>query len=336
MSDRNLSSYVRLSAVLSVCAMFGACADVGSAEQVADPTLRAEAAPAGEPGAQAFPPAKEGYTRFVAPVVKSLQPGTDVMHCQYIQAPLDRDIDILDVQGYQSEGGHHAVAYASSYAGPLGTSRDCTTEDNTSQGAFLGGVGGEAGGGAKLPPGVAFRLKKGSSIMLNIHFLNVSDRAYDGHSVLDFKFAEVDPNRTVAAMFVSGHFSFQIPPSANGEAVTECKLPRDMKVVMFSNHMHDYGSAVKTEIVRANGTVELLVDDPLWTYEMQFQPNFRSWTAEAPLQLAAGDALRTTCRWKNTTKSPLVFPREMCIGVSFFLSEGQGSPVCMNGRWTEM
>lgn len=71
-----------------------------------------------------FPPPAEGYTRFVAPVIEGIAPGTDVTHCQYIQAPLDRDIDVMDAEGYQSEGGHHAVAFASKLDAPLGTNRD--------------------------------------------------------------------------------------------------------------------------------------------------------------------------------------------------------------------
>ena len=55
------------------------------------------------------PPAAAGYTRIVAPDV-TVDPGADMMVCQYVQAPLDHDVDILDVQGFQSAFGHHAVA----------------------------------------------------------------------------------------------------------------------------------------------------------------------------------------------------------------------------------
>lgn len=333
MNDRTLPSRVVLPAVLSVCAALTGCADE-AADASASSALRAEAAPSAASDG-AFPPPAAGYTRFVAPVMKDIKPGTDIMHCQYIQAPLDRDIDIIDVQGYQSEGGHHAIAFASNVTAPLGTTRDCTGEDNLNQGAFLGGVGGEAGGGAKLPAGVAFRLKKGSSIMLNTHFLNVSERTYDGHAVLDFKFAEVDPNRTVASLFANGNFSFRVPASSTADAVAECKVPKEIKFVMFANHMHDYGTAVKTEIVRADGRVELVQDDPVWTYEMQFQAVFRNYGLEAPLTLQPGDVIRTSCKWKNPTNAALTFPREMCIGTGFFLSDGSSSPVCFNGRWMD-
>ncbi|HMJ14104.1 MAG TPA: hypothetical protein VK524_21955, partial [Polyangiaceae bacterium] len=100
------------------------------------------------------PPPEQGYERVVAPIVTT-SPGDDVMHCQYVVAPFDRDLDIIDMKGWQSEFGHHAVAYATPNNLPLGTSGPCTGEDNVT-GTFLGGVGGEAGGSIALPDGVAF------------------------------------------------------------------------------------------------------------------------------------------------------------------------------------
>jgi hypothetical protein len=47
----------------------------------------------------------EGYTRIVAPTLAQIPPGGDVIRCQYVLAPLDRDMDVLDVRGYQSKGG---------------------------------------------------------------------------------------------------------------------------------------------------------------------------------------------------------------------------------------
>ena len=208
-------------------------------------------------------------------------------------------------------------------------------DDDANQGAFLGGIGGEGGGGAVLPAGVAFRLRKGNAILLNTHFLNTSDHAFDGHTVVDFKFAEVDGKRTIASMFVNGNMSFRVPAMGKAEAVAECKVPRTLQFLMFANHMHDYGTWAITEIVRADGRVELVKEDARWSYEMQFKPAYRSWTLTAPLTLTAGDIVRTRCRWDNTTAAELTFPREMCIGTGFFLSDGSSAPVCMNGRWIE-
>jgi hypothetical protein len=283
-----------------------------------------------------FPAPAEGYTRFIAPVMEGIAPGADVTHCQYIQAPLDRDVDVLDTQGHQSEGGHHAVAFASRLAAPIGTDRECNDEDNLAQGSFLGGIGGEAGGATELPEGVAFRLPKGSSLMLSTHFLNTSDRTIDGHAVVDIKFAEVDPDRSIATMFVNGSSSFKVPANSPADALAECTVQDTMKIIMFTNHMHDYGASAITEIVHADGSVELAHEDPEWTYEMQFKAVYSTWPVEQPLTLVPGDVVRTRCHWENKTADDIRFPREMCFGIGFFLSDGNTSPTCLDGQWVSL
>jgi len=289
------------------------------------------------PHEQSFnpPPAKAGYTRIVAPVMANLAPGSDVMYCQYIQAPLDRDMDILDVTGYQSTAGHHAVAYATTANIPVGTSGPCT-EESSLAGAFVGGIGGEGGGGVTLPEGVAFRLPKGSAIMINTHFLNATNDVIDGQTVLDIKYAEVDPSRKIASFFVNINFGFNIPARGTGLAVAECPVARDLEFILFTNHMHDYGVRAHTDLVRAgSGALELVHADEQWEYEMQFKAVYSQWGVDQPLRIAKGDVLRTHCEWGNTSDAALAFPREMCVGVGFFLSDGSSTPMCANGNWYE-
>jgi hypothetical protein len=294
--------------------------------------------PGGPGGSGGFspPPPTAGYTRIVSPNVPGIQPGADLTVCQYVHAPLDRDIDILDAQGYQSAFGHHAIAFAASGDVPIGSSGPCTERDNLS-GSFLGGIGGEGGGGIVLPDGVAFRLLKGNAIMLNVHFLNTGTEVVDGQSVIDFKFAEVDPGRKVASLFANGDTNFKIGPNAKAQATAECPIAREIDFLLFTNHMHDYGSKAATHLLRAGAFApELIHEDPVWTYELQFKANYTQWSAREPLHLVAGDKLVTDCEWVNTTAEAVGYPREMCFGVGYFLTDGNGpTPGCINGRWFE-
>jgi hypothetical protein len=282
------------------------------------------------------PPPAAGYTRITSPIVKGIQPGQDLTVCQYVQAPLDRDIDILDAQGYQSAWGHHAVAFASTANMPVGSSGPCGDQDNLS-GSFLGGIGGEGGGGVKLPEGVAFRLLKGNAILLNVHFLNTSSQAVDGQSVVDFKFAEVEPGRKVASLFVNGNSSFKLGPNAKAQATAECPIGREIDFILFTNHMHDYGTAAITRLGRSGAAAaELVHDDPVWTYEMQFNATYSRWSLAEPLHLVPGDKLVTDCAWLNMSAETVTFPREMCFGIGYFLTDGKGpTPGCFDGRWFE-
>jgi hypothetical protein len=282
-----------------------------------------------------FPPAPEGYTRIDVPTMPDLPPGSDIMYCQYVYGPLDHDMDILDVSGYQSIGGHHSIAYATTVSKPIGTSGPCQAEENLA-GGYLGGIGGEGGSNAKLPDGVGFRLPAGQLVMLNTHFLNTTDETIDGKSVLDVRFADVDPDRLIASLFVNINVSFELPPQAHADAVAECTVPRDMEVIMYANHMHDFGSNIWTDLTRAGSdTPEMIHEDTAWSYEMQFNAEVRNWSPSDPLILREGDTIRTHCNWENTTNDRLGFPREMCVGFGYFLGDGSSSPVCFDGNFLE-
>lgn len=281
------------------------------------------------------PPLSPGFTRLVVPSIPDIQPGDDIMYCQYVMAPTDRDMDILSVGGVQSEWGHHIVAFATTANVPVGTSRLCQGDDNTQQGAFLGGVGGEGGTGNVLPPGVAFRLPKGNGIMLNTHFLNAGTVPIQGDGVLDIELAEVDPARKIAGFFVNVNIGFNLPPSQHTIVDNACTIGKDMDFFAFANHMHDFGTSTFTDLTRVGGAVEMVHDDPIWTYEMQFAAEYTKWGVEAPFRISKGDVLRTHCEWQNSSTDSLQFPREMCIGVGFFLSDGSPAPTCFNGTWIE-
>ena len=320
-----------------------------------DPDSTAPGAPGPSTSGANFPPEPDGYTRLVAKTVHDVQPGADVTYCQYIMAPFDRDMDILDVGGYQSGWGHHAVAFSYPDDGTqeLGSSIQCMGSEfnvdvpNSGSssgsraslgGTFLGGIGGEGGENQNLPDGVAFRLKKGNGIMLNVHYLNTGATAVDGNAVVDVKFAEVDPSRSIAAMFLNLNFAFNLPPASRVESSTDCVAKSDVQLLMMSNHMHEFGTKVKTEVVRADtGAVEVLKDHPEWTYEMQFNVDYTRWPVEAPFVIRAGDTIRTSCEWNNPTGETMGFPREMCIGVGFALASGDNptAPACFGGNWVQ-
>ena len=313
---------------------------------------------ASSPGAQntgAFnpPPVAAGFTRLTAATVKNVQPGGDVTYCQYVMAPLDHDVDVLEMVGYQSAFGHHAAAftYTPQPGEQPGSSFPCMGSEfgsagvdggadshSLSMGAFLGAVGG-AGGGTPpvtLPEGVALRLKKGSGVMLNLHYLNTGDKVINGDAVLDLKFADPDPSQKLAALFININLGFDLPAGHPTSSSIDCVAQSDVQVIMMSNHMHEFGTSATTEVQPASGGgASTLRDDTTWTFDMQFNPTFSRWPVATPFVIHAGDTVRTTCNWNNTTANDMKFPREMCVGVGFALTTGDNPtvPSCFGGAW---
>jgi len=281
-----------------------------------------------EPGAESKPP--EGYTRF-EPQTVEMAPGEEVILCQFVAPPAEADMDILDITGEQGFPGHHAILFATSANEPVGTTRPCTDQDQVDQ-KLLGGVGGEGASDA-FPEGAVIRLKKGQSLLMNVHYLNTSDKKVTGHSRLDVKFAPPSPDKPQASFFTSGAYQFALSPHGEATAETKCVLPHDVQFLDFANHMHDLGVDIDTKIIHADGSVEELQRDEGWQYEWQFNPPRKLWSVGSPFTLKAGDTLHTTCSWNNTSAEMITFPREMCIATGFILADKDVN--CADGKWYE-
>lgn len=303
-------------------------------------------------GAWNPPAVSEGFTRLVSPTVHDVKPGDDVTYCQYVMAPFDHDVDVLSVEGAQSKYGHHAVAFTYTPAPgeepgsniqcmgtefSAGSGMAAPSGSALSAGGFLGAVGGDAGKPTSfLPEGVAFRLKQGQGVLLNVHYLNTGSDTVDGNAVVDLKLADVDPTRKIASLFINFNGGFDLPPSTPTTSTVDCVAKSDVQIIGFSNHMHEFGTTASSQVLRADtGSVEELHDDPTWTYDMQFNPAFSNWSLDAPFVMHAGDTFRTSCTWNNTTANSMTFPREMCVGVGFALATGDNPtvPMCLNGTW---
>jgi hypothetical protein len=268
------------------------------------------------------PPVPTGYKRYVTPAVHQLQPGQDLILCQWIDAASVDDVDVADLKGYQTVTGHHVVLYSSAEVEPVGTSRECTSADMVSV-EYLGGIGGEGTGAlAKLPDGYVFRHGMGRTLMANVHYLNATDSVQEVQSVLDVKSAPPSADHKPAGMAVINYLDFQIPANSTSYTVDAyCTWPQDTSLLMWSNHMHGDGVSIYSEAKRPDATMEPLVTDTTWQAEEAFNPAWKYW--DAPMLIHGGDEMHVSCTWKNPNNTLLLFPDEMCDAVGFYAESGE-------------
>jgi hypothetical protein len=266
------------------------------------------------------PPAADGYTRFVMPTVAELQPGEDLMFCQWVAPPADLDRQIIDATGFQSTGGHHIALYATSQVEPIGTSRICTLRDMLTVN-FVGAVGAEGLSAAKLPDGMAFSVPAGFALMTNTHYFNTSDEVMDAQSVIDVKFADPKQRLAAAGNVAVNYDTFSIPPGGSFTSDGYCKATKQLSFFMWGNHMHEWGAHAMSEIIRADGTRQLMAKDDTWSQDRTFNPVWTRWDTAAPFIVNPGDTFHVQCSWNNTTGEPLTFPVEMCVSTGFTLEE---------------
>lgn len=278
------------------------------------------------------PELKQGLTRYITPTIEHIKPGQEGMWCQWLSDAVTEDTDILDTGGYQSIGGHHVVLYATSIKSPIGTSRECTDSDQVAL-RYLGAVGGEGVSGfGSLPAGVVYRLPKGWSLMANVHYYNVGTKEISGQSVVDIKTGPANPSAKVASLFTNLSIDFALEAKKSASLEVTCDIKEELPLIGAFNHMHQLGTAVKSEVIHQDGTIDVLVDDKIWEAEATFNPQFRRWDQASPYVLKVGDKIRTKCTWNNTSDGEVSFPREMCVTGGFYL--GTGIEVnCISNSW---
>ncbi len=277
----------------------------------------------------------DGYVHYETPPI-TLQPGESGQWVQYVAAPFDQDMDVIEVVGTQSQGGHHAVLYASPTVQEVGFTRPFSQIDQVAD-KFLGGVGGEAGGTIELPEGVIFRVPAGHALYIQTHYFNAGQEELVGTSSLDVKFAPASDDFLVAKMFTNVNLGFEIPANAQHSASTSCQVERDVNLVMFANHLHEWGDSASTTILApgaTSGQELMLKDDPAWAYEWATNPNFERHDLDEPVRIEAGSTITTNCNWTNTTSESLRFPDEMCLFIGFHIDDG-GDVTCVDGDYGE-
>jgi hypothetical protein len=266
------------------------------------------------------PAAPAGFTRYVLPAVPQIKPGSDVIVCQWLAAPQDTDVDVVNVTGMQTRGGHHVVLYATMDVEPVGTTRPCSERDTTKL-RFLGAIGGEGTAQLHLPAGFVFRLAKGQALMANVHYLNASQETVDGQAVMDVRYIPASPTNKVAGMLAVNQASFEVPVNQPYAADGYCTAPRDMSLLMFTDHMHEHGTSIYNETIRADGTKQMLASDSTWSRDQVFNPHWSLWDPASAMKINAGDKLHVHCEWEGAGKV-LGFPDEMCIGFGFYSDSG--------------
>jgi len=161
----------------------------------------------------------------------------------------------------------------------------------------------------------------GQALMTNTHYINSTDNPIEGQSVVDVKFG--DPNHRLpgAGNLAVNNEGFSIPAGASYTNDGYCKAKSQLSFFMWANHMHEWGAHAMSEIIRADGSKELLVQDDSWTRDKTFNPSWRRWDVASPYVVNAGDTFHVQCTWNNTTSDALIFPVEMCVSTGFTLEE---------------
>ena len=260
------------------------------------------------------PPAPEGLQivhldagEFEVPV------GQDQYMCFPFVLSTDGDKSIARIEYELDEAAviHHMVLYADV---------DKVTDDEpfsclqvpVEHSAFLFEWG-PGGYPAHFPDNAGIPVQDGDKLILQVHYSNTQGleglRDSSGLRVfLD------EPRENEISMFASGPLAYAIPPFTEVEVESTCVFDKPIQILSSTPHMHESGRFFRTELIRANGDVETVVQLDQWNF-------FEQPMYDTPLQIEPGDALRTVCKLENTSSVSLYSGEttedEMCFNFMY-------------------
>lgn len=165
----------------------------------------------------------------------------------------------------------------------------------------MGGLGGWAPGmlPRPLPDGVGIKLRKGSNIVLQIHYHRTGKVEKD-RTRLGLYFAKKPVTQHFQTIPAMGAFRI-IPAGAESFKVdTTIKLTQDVTLHWLVPHMHMLGKEIELTVTFPDGKERKLISIPSWDYNWQ-----EMYQLKEPLALPAGTLCRVRATFDNSDRNPL-------------------------------
>jgi mono/diheme cytochrome c family protein len=152
--------------------------------------------------------------------------------------------------------------------------------------------------GIDFGEGRAKRLPAGMDLVFQLHY-TANGVATADQAKIGFIFADEPPREQIetASAF---NVLFTIPPGARDYEVSgDHRFRQDGKVLSFMPHTHVRGVAFRYELVRVDGSSEIVLDLPDYDFDWQLD-----YILAEPIEVKAGDVMRATAWFDNSADNP--------------------------------
>jgi hypothetical protein len=233
--------------------------------------------------------------------------GRDTYRCFVIPIPIDSNKTVAAVEF--RPGNRKVVHHALFYLDATGAAR---ARDRVSAGPGYasfggpgilptGGLGGWAPGALPrfLPDGIGKFLRKGSDLVLQIHY-HPDGKPETDQSLVGIYFTKSPVRKIVGGIAVRSR-GLNIPPGERRHHVTaqSAPLPADVQVIGITPHMHTIGKEMKVVAESPDGKTIPLIWIKDWDFNWQGQYQYRS-----PVALAKGSVIKLDAYYDNSAENP--------------------------------
>lgn len=231
--------------------------------------------------------------------------GRDVYRCFVVPIPIDADRTVAAVEFKPGNPvvTHHALMFLDA----MGQARKKDV-DGSGFGGFgglgilpTGGLGGWVPGSTPrfLPEGTGMYLRKGSDLVLQIHY-HPSGKEEEDRSRVGLYFTKAPAERIVTGIALSSR-GLYIPAGAKRHKATaeSQPLPVDADLIGISPHMHMLGREMRVWAELPGGRTEQLIWIKDWDFNWQ-----GSYTYATALRLPKGTVVKLEAFYDNSAENP--------------------------------
>jgi hypothetical protein len=245
--------------------------------------------------------------------------GQELFKCIYGQFPTDGVTAVASAESHYTPGSHHMLAYRSDLTA---IPDDQTGVWDCADGSWFIHQRGsyyeaqQPDEERTLPEGVAHKFQPGEVIIIQAHYINVTDTDIDAHVKFNLHTMNVDDVKEEAGTIYFNDTSINIPPHARAGVTMTCPIPQDINLAFLWSHMHKRGThfVVTTDDPIAGAKLgSTLYEESDWS-----EPKPREYPDGEEYELHAGSHITFSCEYQNDSDNAFMFgnsaeTNEMCI-----------------------
>lgn len=150
----------------------------------------------------------------------------------------------------------------------------------------------------RLPEDIGFRLRPGSTIILQLHYYRTGKPETD-QSKLGLWFTKEKPQRKADMKLLFDPFLKISAGKANAKWNMEWTADRDYHILRVMPHMHNLGKEMWADVRFPNGKTERIIHVKNW--DIKWQLNY---SLSEPLEIPAGSEIQMHAIYDNSAKNP--------------------------------
>jgi hypothetical protein len=251
------------------------------------------------------------------------QPG-EVQDCHVFKLDNTRQVEINRLQVMFAEGSHHVHIYRSTE--PVADSvTDCFKGIDWKQWSLLVGAQTKPMDW-QLPEGVTIPVEPHQQLLVQVHWLNTTDKPAE--STIDLAFHTTEDSREHLGVMFGVNQRVDIAPGQRTRIEHFCQMPQGAKLHAVMGHFHQYGNNYRvTERMPGETTGREI-------YYAQNEPAFEFKTYFPAHEVAPGAGFQYGCEFFNWTGNPITWgsdttTQEHCNMTAYFSPADQISELCL-------